>query len=456
LRSTVATADDAVDFEPTEGGLARVLGLIEARDGAGVVAAERERREAALRRFLDTPTPGPRPGRGWRHDYDRLSIPGVRWTAGEIVLPASPFDAVAALARDADADVPALAVENAAGLVHLGARVVRAPASSSLPDGVLVVPFADAVREELDGVDGAPATDRFAALAEAFQNCGAYVFVPDGTVIDKPIQLVFATPEGNDEAVFPRIIVRLGAGARATVIERHVGSADAFVCGTVRVDAGENAELDYVAVQQAGENARVFMQRSGDCARNAVVRFHLADLGGTLVRSIVDLHLASEGSRGEAAALFFNTGFQHVDLSTTTTHHVGNTTSDTVVRSAATDRGQGRFTGNIVIEARAHGSDATLRDDALLLGKRAHIDSVPALEIAANDVKAFHGATVGSLDEDALFYAGSRGIARAAAVRMIALAFFEPVIARLPSEALRDEVRTALDHKIDAATELDG
>ena len=150
---------------------------------------------------------------------------------------------------------------------------------------------------------------------------------------------------------------------------------------------------------------------------------------------------------------FFTTGFAHVDLTTATDHTVPNTTSDTVIRSAANDRGQGRYIGNIVIRAHAHGSDASLRDDALLLSPRAHIDAIPALEIASNDVKAFHGATVGSLDEDALFYASSRGIPRKEALRMITLGFFEPVIGRFPGEALRDEIRTALDAKIDTATE---
>jgi Fe-S cluster assembly protein SufD len=314
------------------------------------------------------------------------------------------------------------------------------------------LPFIDGTRPD-DGV-AAMARDRFVALAAAFVNCGVMVHVPDGVVLDKPIQLVFATPEGSDDAVFPLISVILGANARATVIERHVGSAETFVCGTAHAIAGPGAQLDYVAVQQTGESARVFMHRGATCAANASVRLHVAELGGTLVRSVLDLQLAGEGARAGASALFFNTGFQHVDLTTTTAHAVGNTTSDTVVRSAASDRGQGRFFGNIAIRPAAHGADASLRDDALLLSKRAHIDSVPALEIAANDVKAFHGATVGSLDEEALFYAGSRGIARADAARMVALAFFEPVISRLPSEALRDEVRTALDHKIDSATEL--
>jgi Fe-S cluster assembly protein SufD len=305
-------------------------------------------------------------------------------------------------------------------------------------------------------VGGLPvARDRFAALAAAFVNCGALVYVPDGVVLEKPIQLVFSTPEGCEDAVFPMISVILGENARATVIERHIGSAETFVCGTAHALAGTGSQLDYVVVQQTGESARAFMHRGATCSANATVRFHVADLGATLVRSVVDLQLASEGSRAETSALFFNTGFQHVDLTTTTTHAVGNTTSDTVVRSAASDRGQGRFFGNIAIRPAAHGADASLRDDALLLSRRAHIDSVPALEIAANDVRAFHGATVGSLDEDALFYAGSRGIARPDAVRMVALAFFEPAIARFPSDALRDEVRTALDQKIGDATGID-
>jgi Fe-S cluster assembly protein SufD len=171
------------------------------------------------------------------------------------------------------------------------------------------------------------------------------------------------------------------------------------------------------------------------------------------VRGIVEAHLGAPGARAEIAALFFNSGWQHVDLTSNVDHASGHTTSQTIVRSAATDHGQGRYLGNIAIRAGAHGSDASLRDDALLLSRNAHIDSVPALEIAANDVKAFHGATVGSLDEDEIFYIQSRGITRGDAVRMVALGFFEPAIARFPSETMREAVRTALDEKLDAATE---
>ncbi|MGC1382131.1 MAG: SufD family Fe-S cluster assembly protein, partial [Candidatus Baltobacteraceae bacterium] len=136
------------------------------------------------------------------------------------------------------------------------------------------------------------------------------------------------------------------------------------------------------------------------------------------------------------------------DVVSTVTHHAGEATSETLVKSAARERGQARFLGNIRIAPHAQGSDARLRDDALLLSAHAHVDSVPALEIGANDVKAYHGATVGALDEDQIFYMESRGIARNAAEEMIALGFFEPAIQRFPSETLRDEIRTLLAAKL--------
>ena len=442
---TAAALEAAIDF------------LVQHPDHGGAVDA-RTRREA-FACYETLPAPGGRPSRGWKYDYANLPFEDLRWTSGRVEMPALPARPAVRPVAANDLDRPVLATENAGGLYFLGATHVDAPSNVDAKvtlralDGTTVRDFA----ASLDGVLHAIVdwrADKFAALATAFQNCGAYIHVPAGVQLDAPIQLIFASAP-DDEAVFPHIVVVLGAGARATVIERHVGGGDPFVCGIVEVRAGDGAELDYVVVQQAGDAARVMFSRGARCGRDGQVRWHLAELGGALARTVLGVRLDAPGGRAEASALFFNTGTQHVDLLSGVDHTVGPTTSDTVVRSAATDRGQGRYVGNIVIRPKAHGSDASLRDDALLLSKRAHIDSIPALEIAANDVKAFHGATVGSLDEDALFYAGTRGIARAEALRLITLGFFEPVIARFPGEALRDEIRTALDRKLDDATEFE-
>jgi Fe-S cluster assembly protein SufD len=455
----------ALPFSPTADTLDAVVVALERagpRSGGAVDAA---RRREAFARFKELPAPGTRPGRSWKHDYDKLRYDDLSWSSERTTMATVPLRAPAAAASDElapEVDRPALATENSGGLFHLGPTLVEPATPAAADDArIVVLPLADALRTHADLVTPVHGSvvdwraDRFAALSTAFQNCGAFVHVPAGVALDAPIQLVFANSEAEDAAVFPHVVVVLGAGARATVLERHVGAGEPLVSGIVEVQLGEGAQLDYAAVQQAGDDARVLMARGARCERNAAIRWHLADLGGTLVRTTLDAQLDAPGAHAQTSALFFNTGAQHVDLTTTVDHRVPNTTSDTVVRSAATDRGQGRYFGNIVIRKFAHGSDASLRDDALLLSKRAHIDSVPALEIAANDVKAFHGATVGSLDETALFYVSSRGIARPQAVRMIALAFFEPAISRFPGEALRDEVRTALDRKIDAATEID-
>ncbi len=448
-----AAADlETIAFVPDAATLSEAIGEL-AQPGSGGAVDDALRHEA-LALFGTLPAPGARPRRGWRHDYDRLTYEDLVWTTGRraATAPAAPLPAV-----DPSTDLPALVTENAGGLYHIGATLLEN--ASRGDDRVVVLPLADARRLHPELVADAQLeiadwrSDRFAALATAFQNCGAFVYVPDGVVLDAPIQLIWAHSPARDEAVFPHVLVVLGAGARATVIERHLGGSDPFVSGIVEVKAGERAQLDYVTVQQSSEGARIFFRRAAQCARESQVRWHLAELGGALARTTLDAALVGEGARAETAALFFTTGFAHVDLLTATDHAVGQTTSDTVVRSAANDHGQGRYVGNIVIRAHAHGSDASLRDDALLLSPHAHIDAIPALEIASNDVKAFHGATVGSLDEDALFYVSSRGIARREALRMITLGFFEPVIRRFPGEALRDEIRTALDAKIDSATE---
>jgi len=446
-------------FTPTPQTLEAAIVALDEAAGASGSALDAAGRRAAFAAYAELAVPGGNPGRAWRYDYQKLPFTDLRWASGRLSVPTIPFGNAPAGAPDVDR--PALATENAGGLVHLGATLLEAPGPAAADPRVIVSSLADALRDHpallapvLRKIAD-PHADKFAALAAAFQNCGAFVYVPAGVSVEAPIQLLFVNPAGKASAVFPHVVIVLGDGARATVMERHAGEGDAFICGIVEAHVGQKAQLDVVTIQQTDVEARVLMTRAARCERDATMRWHLAELGGALARSIVTTSLDAPGARGETAALFFTGAMQHVDLTVHTDHIAGDTTSHTVVRSAATDRGQGRFFGNIAILPAAHGSDASLRDDALLLSKAAHIDSVPALEIAANDVKAFHGATVGSVDDEQLFYARSRGIGRADALRMIALGFFEPVVSRFPGEPLRDEIRTALDGKIDAATELD-
>ncbi|HLX26769.1 MAG TPA: Fe-S cluster assembly protein SufD [Candidatus Cybelea sp.] len=286
---------------------------------------------------------------------------------------------------------------------------------------------------------------KFGALATAFAGAGAFVFVPADAACDEPIVITYSIPK--NAAVFPYTCVLLERGARATIIERLEGGDGSFVCGIAEAVLGDHAELTYANHQTLAEDARVISTRVARPGRDARFSWASAELGAEL--SVGDLEVAIEqpGIDANVTALFFPRGTQHVDIVSTVDHVSGDARSQTLVKSAAVDRGQARYLGNIRIAPHAQGSDASLRDDALLLSKHAHIDSIPALEIAANDVKAYHGATVGALEEEQIFYMETRGIERTAAERMIALGFFEPAIDRFPSESLRELLRTEVRAK---------
>jgi FeS assembly protein SufD len=369
-------------------------------------------RRDALARFEELPLHRTiRSSRGWKRDLDKVDL--------------SRLDASAA----------------GGGCVAIE---VSAEASAR---GVVAVPFADAARDHAElfstargsALDGR--NDKFASLTLAFQNSGAFVYVPAGVRLDEPITIAYTAPA---EGLFPYTLIVLESGAAATVIERFEGAAGAFVCGISEIVAAERAEARVVTHQALPDDATVVASRAATLGLGATLAFALAQSGADFSVDRTRVFANGRGANAELSVLFFADGARHVDVESEVVHAAPDTTSHTIVRTAGTGRGQGRYVGTIRILADAHGADASLRDDALLLSKEAHVDSVPALEIAANDVKAFHGATVGAISEDELFYAQSRGIARADAERMIALGFFEPALARFPGEALRERLRDGL------------
>ncbi|MGA8533806.1 MAG: Fe-S cluster assembly protein SufD [Candidatus Tumulicola sp.] len=296
------------------------------------------------------------------------------------------------------------------------------------------------------GATRASAT-KFGALAMAFAELGAFVYVPADAMADDPILITYTLAAGA--STFPYTVVLAERGAGATIVERiEGGGSGAFVCGATEIVTLEGADVTYASCQQLNAGSRIFQTRAAKPGRDARVTWACAELGSDL--AVCDLSVAIEcpGAEASVTTLFFPSGSQHVDVVSTIDHVVGDSRSQTMVKSAAVDHGQARYLGNIRIAPGAQGSDASLRDDALLLSANANIDSVPALEIGANDVKAFHGATVGALDAEQIFYMETRGIERNAAERMIALGFFEPAIARFPNGTLRDRIRAALAAKL--------
>ncbi|HEV7178852.1 MAG TPA: Fe-S cluster assembly protein SufD, partial [Candidatus Baltobacteraceae bacterium] len=288
--------------------------------------------------------------------------------------------------------------------------------------------------------------NKFAHLTRAYAQLGAFIYVPAECSVDEPISINYGAAAGT--AIFPYTVVVLERGARATILERIEPGSGAFVCGVSEIVTAESSQITHACIQRAPDDAHVFFTRAALPGRDSTAEWAIAELGAALSVDEVTISITNPGIDAHIASLFFPIGSQHVDLVTTADHLAGESTSGTLVKSAANGAGQGRYLGNIRIAKDAQQTVANLRDDAFLLSQRAHIDSIPALEIAANDVKAYHGATIGALDDEQLFYMTSRGIDRSSAERMIALGFFEPVIDRFPGEALRNELRTALEEKV--------
>lgn len=289
------------------------------------------------------------------------------------------------------------------------------------------------------------ADSKFGALAIAYANRHAFITIPEGIDVAAPIVITYRV--GDGENIFPYTCVHVERGARATVVERIEAGSGAFFCGVTEILTEESSDLTFAAFQDAASDARIITTRAALPGKDARLSLDTADLGASLVVGDVDVAMESSGAEAHVASIFFPQATQHVDVRSNIDHRVGGTTSRTTVKSAATGRGQARYVGNIRIAAQAQKSDASLRDDALLLSPTAHIDSVPALEIAANDVKAYHGATVGALDAETLFYMTTRGIERDAAERMVTLGFFENAIEQFPS-MLRDELRASIEAKV--------
>jgi Fe-S cluster assembly protein SufD len=372
-----------------------------------LVAGDRER---ALERFRETRSGREKPSRYWKYDLETLDVPLPSGTPGGAVAIESPAD-----------------------------RIITCDLQTALREhaSLLERALGKAIQPSM----------KFAHLARAFTHLGAFVYIPRDYSSDEPVVIRYRN-DGND-AIFPHTVVLAERGARVTIVERLDVDAGSFVCGIAEIVTEESADVTYAAPQLAPDDARILFTRAALPGRDSRISWATAELGASLSVADVAVIVEQPGVDANVASLFFPGGSQHVDIVSSVEHRVGESTSRAIVKAAATGAGQGRFLGNIRIAKAAQQTQASLSDDALLLSKRAHIDSIPALEIAANDVKAYHGATVGALDDDVIFYMTSRGIDRASAERMIALGFFEPVIERFPSESLRETLREALQRKIE-------
>lgn len=311
--------------------------------------------------------------------------------------------------------------------------------------GIIFQPLAQAITEHADLVQkhfmSQPAvlgSAKYAALHKALVANGTFLFVPRGVEIELPIE-IFHWLRGNDVAIFPHLLLVADELAKVTVIE-HFRSCDrnapGFACGVNDLIAGPGAKVTYVCTQDWGRHVRALQMNTTTVDHDASALSLNANFGARYSRFESLSRLIGEGGRSDLLAVSVAAHEQEFDARTLQDHASPHTTSDLLYKNSLDGHSRSIFGGLIRVEPHAHFTDAYQKVRNLLLSDDAEADSMPGLEILADNVKCSHGATSGQINEDEMFYLLSRGIPPAVARRLLVTGFLEEVVRRLKDAAI--------------------
>jgi Fe-S cluster assembly protein SufD len=344
--------------------------------------------------------------------------------------------------------------KRAAMLVVRDGRVVHHECDPALEaKGVRVCDIATCDDETLRSVLGRAANataDAFTTLHDAFLAGGAYVQVPPGVVVEDPV-IVLHWSEGDGRASFPRTVVYLEEGAEATVLDRFGSppTTDHLVDAVTELVLGDNAHLRYLSVQEHGARTWHLGFQRADLGRDATVRTSAVALGGDYARLRSEARLGGQGGESDQLAVYFGDGHQMLDFRTLQDHDAPYTRSDLLFKGAVEDEARSVYSGLVRLRKTAQKANAFQTNRNLVLTEGARAESIPNLEIEANDVRCSHASTVGPIDDDQRYYLESRGVAPDEAERLIVLGFFDDVFARLPVGALTRGLRSSVIDKLE-------
>ena len=394
-----------------------------------------ERRSEARAALASTPLPTLK-DENWRY----TSLRGID------------FDAFATVAGSADA-APARTVlgdlETAGELVQRGQDVVRVHLDDDARGAGVVLSSLDAAVEAhgelVDRHLGSvlDLRDRFIAENSATWSGGAFVYVPDGVTVGLPLRLAVESPEAGARTVW-RTLVIVGAGARVTLLEELAPGEPGYLNGALEIVLGEGAELDLVQTQELHHESYHFSAARAEIARDATLRWFSLGLGGKLGKARQESLLGGPGSAVRATGLYALGERQHLDLDTSQEHAAPNAVSDLAYKGALRGHARSVWRGIIKVDKGAQGTDAFQENRNLLLSGHAHADSIPGLQILANDVRCTHAATVSRVDSELLFFLMARGFARSEAEQMLVTAFYADALARIENLAVRARFAAAL------------
>jgi Fe-S cluster assembly protein SufD len=291
--------------------------------------------------------------------------------------------------------------------------------------------------------------DKFAALHAAFWSGGQFLYVPRGVVIDKPLHIGSVMSDGGSDTSHTLIV--LDEGAEATVLHESNGvSADSagLHLGAVELVQKAGSHLRYVNLQEWGHKTYNFAHQKADVGRDATLQWTLAAMGSMLSKVNQSVDLTGPGANSQVNGVMFTEARQHVAYHTLQHHKAESCHSDFLYKAAQQDKSRTVWRGMIKVDKEAQKTDGYQRNDNLMLSNSARADSIPGLEIEADDVRCTHGSTSAKVDEEQIFYARCRGFTRKEATRMIVSGFFQQIFDRITIESVREALAAAIARQV--------
>jgi Fe-S cluster assembly protein SufD len=437
------------------------------------VTVNRTRRETAAKDFTFTQSDVPASANGlasfrasaW-DSFKKLPLPVATdevWRRTDIrLLPASDFKIPKDGAFQDLPVVPEHLLKPLTGEQH-GGQITLLPGGSQIQldetlakKGVVFTDFRTAEKNHADllakliGKIVKPEDGKFAALASALAQNGVLLYVPKNVQVEYPLHSVLWGP-GTDLAHFSHLIVYVEDGASVTYVHEAASpdeTGHAIHAGVVEIHVGKDANLRFVELQSWGRHVWNFSHERARVERGGNLDWIFGAVGSRLTKNFSDLDLAGEGSVGRMSGFYFTDGTQHLDHDTQQNHLAPHTTSDLLFKGALKGKSRSVWQGMIYVAPGAQKTDGYQANRNLVLDDQARADSIPGLEILADDVRCTHGATVGKLEQEPLFYLKTRGIPQREAEQLVVEGFFDPIMQRIPFEGVRERFQQAIQDKL--------
>ena len=398
--------------------------------------------------------------------FKKQSLPDVKLEAWRRTdLRALPVDSFKLPADGAVKNLPSVSEDLLNPLIadQHGGQIVLFPGGSKIDldatlakQGVIFTDFKTAqekhpdIVEKILGQTVNVEEGKFAALAGALSQNGIVLYVPKNTKIEQPFHSILWGP-GANLAHISHLLILIDEGASVTYVHESASpteSGDALHAGIVEIKVMQSASLKFVELQSWGTHVWNFTHERIRVERDGNLDWIFGAIGSKLTKNFSELDLAGEGATGRMSGFYFTDGTQHLDHDTQQNHLAPHTTSDLLFKGALKGKSRSVWQGMIYVAKGAEKTDGYQANRNIVLDEGARADSIPGLEILADDVRCTHGATVGKLEEEPIFYLKSRGIPQHDAERVVVEGFFDPIMQRIPFEGVRERFHQAILQKM--------